>query len=47
MKSLTPPTADEPIGIVISAGTRVETAPVVVAYVWGPVPDEPDAVETR
>jgi len=29
----------EPIGIVISSGTRVDEAPRFAAYVWGPVPD--------
>jgi hypothetical protein len=29
----------EPIGIVISRGTRNEDAPRFAAYVWGPVPD--------
>ena len=31
--------ATEPIGIVISSGTRVENQPRFAAYVWGPVPD--------
>ncbi len=30
---------DEPIGIVISSGTRTDDAPRFAAYVWGPVPD--------
>ena len=29
----------EPIGIVISQGSRNEPAPMVSAYVWGPVPE--------
>jgi hypothetical protein len=33
----------EPIGIVISCGSRDEATPRFSAYVWGPVPDEPDA----
>lgn len=32
----------EPVGIVISSGSRIEEAPRFTAYVWGPVP-EPDA----
>lgn len=32
----------EPIGIVISSGSRDEATPRFSAYVWGPVPDEPD-----
>jgi hypothetical protein len=30
----------EPIGIVISRGDAVETAPLFSAYVWGPAPEE-------
>jgi hypothetical protein len=29
----------EPIGIVISRGSRTEEAPRFSAYVWGPVPE--------
>lgn len=29
----------EPIGIVISRGTRDEATPVFRAYVWGPAPE--------
>lgn len=32
-------TSDEPIGIVISSGSRDEGAPRFAAYVWGPVPE--------
>ena len=32
--------AQEPIGIVISRGTRGEDTPVFWAYVWGPAPEE-------
>jgi hypothetical protein len=38
-------TIEEPIGIVISRGSRDEPAPVVAAYVWGPAPV--DAPETK
>jgi len=31
---------EEPIGIVIADGGRVESAPRFTAFVWGPVPDE-------
>jgi hypothetical protein len=31
---------DEPVGIVISRGTRDEVAPRVSAYIWGPVPED-------
>ena len=32
----------EPMGIIISRGSRDEATSRVAAYVWGPVPDEPD-----
>ena len=31
----------EPVGIVISRGTRVEATPAVWEYIWGPVPEAP------
>jgi hypothetical protein len=34
----------EPIGIIISSGSRSEATPRFWAYVWGPVPDEPEPV---
>lgn len=30
----------EPVGIIISRGTRDEATPRFSAYVWGPVPEE-------
>lgn len=33
----------EPVGIVISRGSRDEAVSRVREYVWGPVPDEPQA----
>ena len=30
---------EEPVGIVISGGSRAEKAPRLVAYVWGPAPE--------
>lgn len=33
---------DEPMGIVISGGNRAEATPRFSAYVWGPVPEEPE-----
>ena len=36
------PIDPEPMGIVISRGSRAEQAPTVIAYVWGPAP-EPSA----
>jgi hypothetical protein len=32
--------SDEPMGIVISRGSRAEAAPKFWAYVWGPAPEE-------
>ncbi len=38
----------EPIGIVISRGSRQEHVPMVSAYVWGPVPETSDEpIETK
>jgi hypothetical protein len=34
----------EPIGIVISRGSRQEDVPCVFAYVWGPAPEPSDEV---
>ena len=34
---------DEPVGIVISRGTREEISPRVLAYIWGPVPVEDES----
>jgi hypothetical protein len=34
---------EEPMGIVISRGSRAEPAPRVWAYVWGPVPEGDDS----
>ncbi|NUO63838.1 MAG: hypothetical protein HOQ11_06195 [Gemmatimonadaceae bacterium] len=31
--------AMEPLGIVISQGSRAEQAPRFLAYVWGPAPE--------
>jgi hypothetical protein len=35
------PIAEEPLGIVISRGSRDEPMPVLRAYVWGPAPEVP------
>jgi len=40
----TPVTEKEPIGIVISRGSRAEHVPAFFAYVWGPAPETPDDV---
>ncbi len=34
-----PVVVEEPVGIVISRGTREEPTPVFWAYVWGPAPE--------
>jgi hypothetical protein len=34
------PITEEPMGIIISRGTRDEVSPRVFAYIWGPVPTE-------
>ena len=31
---------DEPIGIIISRGSRAEAPTRLTAYVWGPVPED-------
>ena len=30
---------DEPVGIVISSGSRAEKMPRLIAYIWGPAPE--------
>lgn len=35
---------EEPIGIVISRGSRAEAAPRFSAFMWSPVPEEVDHV---
>lgn len=37
----------EPMGIVISRGSRAESAPRFFAYVWGPAPEPVDHVEVK
>jgi hypothetical protein len=34
--------AEEPIGIVISRGSRDEPTPAFVSYEWGPALEEPE-----
>ncbi|MDQ2888974.1 MAG: hypothetical protein M3R65_00270 [Gemmatimonadota bacterium] len=36
------PRSEEPIGIIISSGSREEPRPVFSTYVWGPAPDISD-----
>jgi hypothetical protein len=48
MKEVRQPTVvDEPVGIVISRGTREEVSPRVLAYIWGPVPAEDESTSSR
>lgn len=35
-----PVTVDEPVGIVISRGSRAEPAPLFQLFLYGPFPDE-------
>ena len=39
-KSSKKPVTGEPIGIVISEGTRDEVPPRFLAYIWGPAPED-------
>lgn len=32
--------SDEPLGIIISRGSKEEPTPLFSTYVWGPAPDE-------
>ena len=34
---------EEPVGIVISRGSREEPPPAFSAYVWGPAPEDPSS----
>lgn len=34
------PPQQEPLGIIISQGSREEQQPRFVAYIWGPAPDD-------
>jgi hypothetical protein len=44
-KSMPQKSNSEPVGIVIATGVRAPVEPLVRAYVWGPAPDEPAAVD--
>jgi hypothetical protein len=37
------PPIDEPVGIIISRGSREEVSPRVSAYIWGPVPADDES----
>ena len=38
---------EEPLGIVISGGSRDEALPKFAAYVWGPAPEGADTPESK
>jgi hypothetical protein len=38
---------EEPIGIIISRGSRAEEPSRFSAYVWGPVPDESELADSN
>ncbi|HEU5183511.1 MAG TPA: hypothetical protein VFU01_03015 [Gemmatimonadaceae bacterium] len=38
---------EEPLGIVISRGSREETPPTFSVYVWGPAPDPEPSTDTK
>ena len=37
----------EPIGIVISRGSRQEAVPMFFAYVWAPAPEDTGALDVQ
>jgi len=39
MPNTNPSEVTEPVGIVISRGSRDEPTPAVFAYIWGPAPE--------
>lgn len=39
--------AEEPLGIVISRGSREETPPAFSVYVWGPAPEPEPSSEAQ
>lgn len=45
-KAVEPKEESEPVGIVISRGSREEPTPAFFAYIWGPAP-EADKDSTR
>jgi hypothetical protein len=38
---------EEPLGIIISRGSRQEPPPMVFAYVWGPAPESDETPEIK
>ncbi|MDQ6738650.1 MAG: hypothetical protein M3Z30_13250 [Gemmatimonadota bacterium] len=41
-KSKDATSADEPLGIIISRGSREEPTPIFSTYIWGPAPEVRD-----
>ena len=39
--------AEEPLGIVISRGSREEPPPMFSVYVWGPAPEPEPATDSK
>jgi hypothetical protein len=39
--------AEEPLGIVISRGSREEPPPAFSVYVWGPAPDPEPTTDSK
>ena len=35
--------SDEPLGIIISSGSRDEPTPIFSTYIWGPAPEPADS----
>ena len=46
-KAIEQSTPAEPLGIVISQGSRTEETPRFLAYVWGPAPEADADFSTR
>ncbi len=41
------PESEEPIGIIISRGSRKEVPSIFTAYIWGPAPDPVPEASTK
>lgn len=46
-KRIVETSSPEPLGIVISQGSRVEETPRFAAYVWGPAPEAETDIAVR
>ena len=45
--SISSTSEQEPMGIVISRGSRQEATPMFFAYVWAPAPEDTDSLEVQ